>query len=118
MIKKTTIFLFSRGCLTGHECVFSNSYICPIYIPEVDCKCRAGCRVDYTFIPYGTTVTMDTCGNTCSCFNMYGAVSKIYIYLHLLKSCKIKNILECLANKKFLLNQINVSPFIFVGVLF
>lgn len=85
MIKKTTIFLFSRGCLTGHECVFSNSYICPIYIPEVDCKCRAGCRVDYTFIPYGTTVTMDTCGNTCSCFNMYGAVSKIYIYLHYIK---------------------------------
>ena len=64
-----------RGCLTGHECVFSNSFICPIYIPEVDCKCRAGCRVDYTFIPYGATVTMDTCGNTCSCFNMYGAVS-------------------------------------------
>lgn len=63
------------GCLTGHECVFSNSYICPIYIPEVECKCRPGCRVDYTFIPYGTTVTMDTCGNTCSCFNMYGAAS-------------------------------------------
>ncbi|XP_061169055.1 uncharacterized protein LOC133178339 [Saccostrea echinata] len=61
------------GCMTGHECVFSGSHICPIYIPEVDCKCRAGCRVDYTFIPYGTTVTMDSCGNTCSCFNMYGA---------------------------------------------
>ncbi|XP_062603522.1 uncharacterized protein LOC134265300 [Saccostrea cucullata] len=73
------------GCMTGHECVFSGSHICPIYIPEVDCKCRAGCRVDYTFIPYGTTVTMDTCGNTCSCFNMYGAPTCSN------KSCKAPN---------------------------
>ncbi|XP_060066593.1 uncharacterized protein LOC132546883 [Ylistrum balloti] len=61
------------GCDTGAECVFAEEYICPSYIPSVACECRLGCRLDYTFIPLGGSITIDVCGNTCSCNNMYGA---------------------------------------------
>ena len=69
--------MFFSGCSTGHECVHDSQWICPIYIPEVQCDCKPGCRVDYKFVPFGNTVTMDTCGNTCSCMNLYGAVCNI-----------------------------------------
>lgn len=74
------IIFFFRGCFIGYECVFLNFYICFIYILEVDCKCRVGCRVDYIFILYGIIVIMDICGNICFCFNMYGVVSKIEFF--------------------------------------
>ncbi|OWF50896.1 uncharacterized protein LOC110449887 [Mizuhopecten yessoensis] len=61
------------GCDTGAECVFAEEYICPSYIPSVACECRLGCRLDYNFIPLGGSITIDVCGNTCSCNNMYGA---------------------------------------------
>ncbi|XP_033744207.1 uncharacterized protein LOC117330095 [Pecten maximus] len=61
------------GCDTGAECVFAEEYICPSYIPSVECECRLGCRLDNTFIPLGGSITIDVCGNTCSCNNMYGA---------------------------------------------
>ncbi|XP_069125736.1 uncharacterized protein [Argopecten irradians] len=63
----------TTGCDTGAECVFAEEYICPSYIPSVQCECRLGCRLDYTFIPLGGSITIDVCGNTCSCNNMYGA---------------------------------------------
>lgn len=85
MVRNCIIFFF-RGCFIGYECVFLNFYICFIYILEVDCKCRVGCRVDYIFILYGIIVIMDICGNICFCFNMYGVVSKnLYLSLYYLK---------------------------------
>ncbi|XP_069125743.1 uncharacterized protein [Argopecten irradians] len=63
----------TTGCNTGAECVTAEEYICPSHIPSAQCECRLGCRLDYTFIPLGGSITIDVCGNTCSCNNMYGA---------------------------------------------
>jgi len=62
----------NRGCGTGEHCIYSDNWICPNYIPYLNCKCAAGCRAKDAFIPLRSTVVVDKCGSTCTCLNIYG----------------------------------------------
>ncbi|KAK3091606.1 hypothetical protein FSP39_021125 [Pinctada imbricata] len=78
--QRKTCSLRDSSCETGQQCVFTDYikemlYTCPD-IPSVQCHCQKGCiyqdGLRDIFIPLGHSATVDKCGSTCSCNNMYG----------------------------------------------
>ncbi|XP_076076088.1 uncharacterized protein LOC143046928 [Mytilus galloprovincialis] len=60
------------GCSKGSQCVYERVWMCPTYIPDLNCYCRPGCAVGNTFIPMGKALTIDDCGNRCACQDQSG----------------------------------------------
>ncbi|XP_061169057.1 uncharacterized protein LOC133178340 [Saccostrea echinata] len=49
--------------------------ICPLNNPVHPlCRCQTGCRHKNFFIPYGTSIMVDKCGNKCYCNSLNGEV--------------------------------------------
>ncbi|XP_011445898.3 serine-rich adhesin for platelets [Magallana gigas] len=62
----------SIGCPTGEQCTFNQNFLCPEWAEASACQCRQGCQAYNRFIPLGTRLSVDTCGNVCVCNNNDG----------------------------------------------
>ncbi|XP_048758041.2 uncharacterized protein LOC125668232 isoform X2 [Ostrea edulis] len=82
-IKYITPYVSSPYCPAGQQYVYmpptldgdAVASICPLNNPiHPLCRCQTGCRHKNFFIPYGTSVMVDKCGNKCYCNSLNGEV--------------------------------------------
>ncbi|XP_022319848.2 uncharacterized protein LOC111122378 [Crassostrea virginica] len=82
-VKYISPYVSSPYCPVGQQYVYqppgrtrdSVASVCPLNNPiHRFCRCLTGCRHKNFFIPYGTSITVDKCGNKCYCNNQNGEV--------------------------------------------
>ncbi|XP_062603661.1 uncharacterized protein LOC134265469 [Saccostrea cucullata] len=65
----------SDDCQTGNQCTYNRNFLCPDWVDSVTCQCQPGCDAFNQFIPLGTKISIDNCGNECVCIRNDGIIS-------------------------------------------
>ncbi|XP_061195266.1 mucin-17-like [Saccostrea echinata] len=65
----------SDDCRTGNQCTYNRNFLCPDWADSITCQCQPGCDAFNQFIPLGSKITIDNCGNECVCIRNNGIIS-------------------------------------------